>query len=371
MNIENTDFTKINESISEILKGREIPDDTEFRKIISRSVSKNLNYSEFSLKDKQDMIDYLFCRIRGFDILQPLIENENITEIMVNGPENIFYEEKGVLFKWDKKFDSQKRLCDVIFRLFSKANKSISESTPISDVRLSDGSRANAVLSPIAPDGPVLTIRKFTGIIPEMNYLIENKFISVSQSEFLIGCIRAKKNIFISGGTGTGKTTFLNVLSGYIPKDERIVTIEDSSELKLQDTPNLVRLESRNALPGTENGITVSDLIRCALRMRPDRIIVGEVRGKEASDMLWAMNTGHPGSMSTGHSNSPRDMLSRLCIMVRQSSSLPVDVINSIIANAIDVVVHLARTPENGRCVEEIIKVNGFLKGEFEIEKVV
>jgi pilus assembly protein CpaF len=361
---------RINEIISTSLQNCNEPDDDAFRKIIFRAVSLTFNGSKYTLSQKQEIAEFLYCRIRGYDVLQPLIDNENITEIMVNGPGNIFYEEKGVLKRHQNVFESRKRLNDVIYRFFAKANRNISESEPIADVRLSDGSRANAVLYPIAPDGPILTIRKFSGIRPEMDSLIECNFLTVNQAEYLIDAVIAKKNIFISGGTGTGKTTFLNVLSGFIPSNERIITIEDSSELKLQNTPNLVRLEARNSAAENSCEILLSDLIRCALRMRPDRIIVGEVRGKEACDMLWAMNTGHLGSLSTGHSNSAVDMLSRLCIMVRESSSLPVDVINTLIASAINIIVHLKRTHNGGRCIDNIVNINGYSEGEFVIEKV-
>ncbi len=370
MILSEKDTAKVNDMISVILKDYNNPDDAEFKKIITRAVSMSLNYTKFTLAEKQEITKLLFSRIRGFDILQPLMDNEKVTEIMVNGPHNVFYEEGGSLNRYGKAFESRKRLNDVIFRIFSRENKNISERDPISDVRLSDGSRANAVLFPVAPDGPVLTIRKFTGIRPDIQSLIKHGFLSHIQSEYLIDSIYRKKNIFISGGTGTGKTTFLNVLSGFIPVHERIITIEDSSELKLQNTPNLVRLESRGTLSDEGTEIGISNLIRCALRMRPDRIIVGEVRGKEAADMLWAMNTGHLGSMSTGHGNSASDMLSRLCIMVRQASALPVDVINSLIANAIDIVVHLSRAENGKRKVDSIITVNGFKGGVFEIEKI-
>ena len=315
-------------------------------------------------------MEFFFHRIRGFDILQPLIDDEDTTEIMVNGPDRIFYEKYGVLHQYDQAFENRKRLTDLIMRFFAKENRSICESEPIADVRLADGSRANAVLFPVAPDGPVLTIRKFTGVKPDMDTLIKCGFISRSKADYLIHAVEEKRNIFISGGTGTGKTTFLNVLSRFIPADDRIITIEDSSELKLQNAPNWVRLEARQASPGGSDEITISHLIRCALRMRPDRIIIGEVRGKEATDMLWAMNTGHQGSLCTGHGNSAHDMLSRLCMMVQQASSLPVNVINSLLAGAVHIVVHLKRLPDKGRCVDKIIEIKGYSEGMFQVEEI-
>ena len=258
----------------------------------------------------------------------------------------------------------------MIMRFFAKENRNICESEPIADIRLENGSRANAVLYPVAPDGPILTIRKFTGIRPDMDALLKCHFLSQKEADYLIHAIKSKMNIFISGGTGTGKTTFLNILSGFIPASERIITIEDSSELNLQNTPDLVRLEAKPPSPDGSGEITISNLIRCALRMRPDRILVGEVRGKEAVDMLWAMNTGHLGSLCTGHSNSAHDMLSRLCMMVRQDSSLPVPVINALIASAVQIIVHLKRLPDGGRCIDKIIRIHGFSEGEFQIEDI-
>ncbi len=370
MILSDLDFIQINDAISGNLTGSSDVDDYEFRKIITRSVLSTFNGSRFSLKEKHEIVEYLFRRIRGFDVIQPLMDDEAVTEIMVNGPDLIFYEKFGNLFKFSETFENRKRLTDVIMRFFAKENRNICESEPIADVRLEDGSRANAVLYPVAPDGPILTIRKFSGIKPDMNELLKINFLTQKQASYLIEAVKSKKNIFISGGTGTGKTTFLNVLSCYIPSQERIVTIEDSSELKLQNSPNLVRLEARAVAPDGTGEITISDLIRCALRMRPDRIIVGEVRGSEAVDMLWAMNTGHQGSLSTGHSNSALDMISRLCMMVQKESSLPVNVINTLIASAVNIIVHLVRLPDGGRCIEKIIEIKNHNKEEFEIEEV-
>lgn len=371
MILSSEETRQINDSIADRVQNSSDLNDIAFRRIISRAISQILSGTKYSLKEKQEIVEFFFCRIRGFDILQPLIDDEDTTEIMVNGPAHIFYEKYGVLYQYDQVFENRKRLTDLIMRFFAKENRNISESEPIADVRLADGSRANAVLFPVAPDGPVLTIRKFTGIKPDMEALIKCGFITRREADYLICAVEERKNIFISGGTGTGKTTFLNVLSRFIPTDERIITIEDSSELKLQNTPNWVRLESRQASPEGSDEITISHLIRCALRMRPDRIIIGEVRGKEATDMLWAMNTGHQGSLCTGHSNSAYDMLSRLCMMVQQDSMLPVNVINSLLASAVHLIVHLKRLPNKGRCVDKIIEIKGFSEGVFQIEEIV
>lgn len=370
MNLSENQKQQINDIIADIARNPSDLDDASFRKIISRAISIAFNGTDFSLGEKQRMVEFFFSRIRGLDVLQPLMEDKAVTEIMVNGPEQIFYEKEGNLYRFEQVFDSRKRLTDLVMRFFAEKNRSICESEPIADVRLEDGSRANAVLYPVAPDGPILTIRKFSGVKPDMEALIQCGFISRTASDYLIRAVKDKKNIFISGGTGTGKTTFLNVLSGYIPEVERIVTIEDSSELKLQNTPHLVRLEARLPSPDGSGEITLSHLIRCALRMRPDRIIVGEVRGKEVMDMLWAMNTGHPGSLCTGHGNSAYDMLSRLCLMVRQESQLPVSVINALLASTVHVIVHLKRLPEGGRRVEQIIEIKGFSGGEFKFENI-
>jgi pilus assembly protein CpaF len=370
MQLSDNEISVIHSMISESLQGAMVLDDENFRRIIARCVSKGLSGTRYGLKEKSDIADGFFSRIRGYDVLQPLIDDPKITEIMVNGPSSIFYEQDGTLKRYASGFSDAKHLSDVIARIFAAENKSLSENEPIADLRLRDGSRANAVLLPIAPDGPVLTIRKFTGIRPDMDALLQCGFLSAAQADFLIHAVIHKKSIFLSGGTGTGKTTFLNVLSAYIPSTERIVTVEDSPELKLQNTPNLVRLETRPPMPDGTGEVTIAHLIRCALRMRPDRIIVGEVRGCEAADMLWAMNTGHMGSLCTGHSNSAEDMLSRLGIMVQESSNLPIGVIGALIASAIDLVVHLQRTSSGSRRIARIIEVQGYSDGDFRCMEV-
>ncbi|MBN1891252.1 MAG: CpaF family protein, partial [Clostridiales bacterium] len=262
-----------------------------------------------TLSEKRDLALSIFNSMRRLDVLQPMMEDPGITEIMVNGFDCVFFERDGFLFDSDIHFKDQETLQAVLTHFFSRANRPLNEASPIADLRLPDGSRANAVLPPIAPDGPILTIRKFTGIRPNMESLIRQEFISEEAADYLAEAVKNKQTIFICGGTGSGKTTFLNTLSSFIPKDERVVTIEDSAELSLQGLNNLVRLEARLPGPDGQGGINIGQLIRTALRMRPDRIIVGEVRGSEAADMLHALHTGHPGSLCTGHANSCVEML--------------------------------------------------------------
>ena len=310
------------------------------------------------------LVDRVFNSFRGYDILQPLIDDKTITEIMINNHKEIFIERDGAISKVDMQFESEQKLEDIIQAIVSRVNRVVNESSPIVDARLQDGSRVNVVLPPIALKGPVMTIRKF----PEKPLMIEDliRFNSITQevADFLEKLVIAKYNIFIGGGTGSGKTTFLNVLSNFVPKDERIITIEDSAELQIKQVPNLVSLETRNANTEGKGEITIRDLIRSSLRMRPDRIIVGEVRGEEALDMLQAMNTGHDGSLSTGHANSVKDMLSRLETMVLSGAELPVTVIRKQISSAIDIMVHLMRLRDNSRKVVEISEVLDVEDGE-------
>ena len=279
---------------------------------------------------------------------------------MINGPDNIFIEKDGRIEKYNNRFSSKEKLVDIIQQIVSGVNRRVNESSPIVDSRLSDGSRVNVVLNPVAINGPVVTIRKFPEYSITMKKLIEIGSISLNVADFLKLLVNAKYNIFISGGTGSGKTTFLNVLSNYIPGDERIITIEDSAELQIQSVDNLVRMEVRQANDEGENGIDIRALIKSSLRMRPDRIIVGEVRGAEALDMLQAMNTGHDGSLSTGHGNSPKDMLNRLETMVLMGVDMPLKAIKSQIASGIDIIVHLGRLRDRTRKVLEIVEITGF-----------
>lgn len=343
--------------------------DEEYRSAISGAVSSVLGPKGYCIRDKCSAVERLYSMIRGFDILQPLMDDPMVTDIMVNGSENVFYEKSGQLSRYDRSFKDSEHLMNFIHKMFDAGGKPLSEKNPIADITLRDGSRANAVIRPVAVDGPFVSIRKFTYIKPDMSSLISSDFLTQEQSVFLTAGVKEGKNIFVTGGTGTGKTTFVNALSAYIPESERVIIIEDSPELNFINSPNIVRLQIRTAFADKTAGISMSDLIRCALRMRPDRIIVGEVRGKEASDMLWAMNTGHKGSLSTGHSNSAADMLSRLCIMVRSADDLPADIVNTQIASAIDIIVHLSRSVSGTRYIHEIITVNGYKDGRYILEK--
>lgn len=307
----------------------------------------------------------IYASIRGYGILDGILSDDSITEVMINGADNIFIEKNGKLIKLNEKFESQKKLEDIIQRIVAKAGREVNQANPIVDTRLADGSRVNIVLPPIALCGPTVTIRKFSKTPMTIEKLIEYKSITKEIAAKLELLVRAKYNIFICGGTGSGKTTFLNALSNYIPKDERVITIEDSAELQIVGVDNLVSLETRNKNSSGAGEITIRDLIKSALRMRPERIVVGEVRGGEALDMLQAMNTGHDGSLSTGHANSTRDMLSRLETMVLQGADgLPLEAIRQQIASAIDIIIHLSRLRDKTRKTMEICEVSGYKDGE-------
>ena len=339
-------------------------DDNELLEIIHNILERRSREEFIPLREKAVLGKELFNAFRKLDILQELIEDETITEIMINGVDNIFLEKEGSIYVSDKKFVSRGKLEDVIQQMVAECNRVVNEASPIVDARLKDGSRVNAVLYPTALNGPIVTIRKFPNQRITMDRLQEVGALDAEIAEFLIRLVKAKYNIFISGGTGSGKTTFLNALSDYIPKDERIITIEDNAELQIRELPNLVRMEARNANVEGTGEISIRDLIRTALRMRPTRIIVGEVRGKEAIDMLQAFNTGHDGSLSTGHSNSPADMLSRLETMVLMGMELPLGAVQRQIASGIDIMVHLGRLRDKSRKLLEIVEVVGFDKGE-------
>lgn len=322
------------------------------------------------LSEKYRLKEEIFHGIRGLDILEELLADESVTEIMINGHENIFYERKGKLYLWEKRFSSEERLRDVIQKMAAEANRVVNEASPIADTRLLDGSRVNIVLPPASLDGPAVTIRKFSKVPYTMERLVEMGALSEEARIYLEDAVKRKKNIFISGGTGSGKTTFLNALSAYIPTTERVITIEDAAELQIQSIPNLVRLEVRKANTEGCSAVSVRDLIKTALRMRPSRIIVGEVRGAEALDMLQAMNTGHEGSLSTGHANSAEDMLSRLETMVLQGSDIPLYAIRKQIASAIDVFVQLYRRGDGSRGVLQICENDGMRDGEILLRAV-
>jgi pilus assembly protein CpaF len=317
-------------------------------------------YSSLSYKTRNSIRDTVFESIRGLGILGKIIADKSITEVMINGYDCIFVEKNGRLEQIPDKFESQERLRNIITKFVQDMGRSVNESNPIVDTRLADGSRVNVVLDPIALNGPIVTIRRFPEEGMTIKKLINYGSITPEAAIFLEKLVRAKYNIFISGGTGSGKTTFLNALSNYIPSDERVITIEDSAELQIRNVPNLVRLETRNANSAGVGGISMKDLIKSALRMRPERIVVGEVRGAEALDMLQAMNTGHDGSLSTGHANSANDMLSRLETMVLSGAAgLPLEAIRQQIASAVDIIIHLSRMRDKSRKTMEITEVVG------------
>ncbi len=322
--------------------------------------------SFLSLSDKQRLRKELYHSIRGLDILEELLEREDITEIMINGAEHIFIEENGKLRTWERRFESKQKLEDIVQRIVAGANRTVNEASPIADARLADGSRVNILLPPVALNGPIVTIRKFSKEPFTMERLIDLEAISLDAAEFLRKLVQARYNIFVCGGTGSGKTTFLNALTAYIPSSERIITIEDAAELRVNGIENLVRLEVRSKNTEGCAEISIRELIRAALRMRPDRIIVGEVRGAEAIDMLQAMNTGHDGSLSTGHGNSVTDMLDRLETMVLLGAEIPLMAVRKQIASAIDILVHLGRMHDGRRKVLEVSEVLSCRDGEIE-----
>lgn len=337
--------------------------DEEVKEIIDMVIFEKSKMQYIALEERQKLSKELFYAIRKLDMLQELVDNPGITEIMINGIDSVFVEREGKIIQWKDTFESKEKLEDVIQQIVAKCNRVVNEATPIVDARLENGSRVNVVLPPVALNGPILTIRRFPEKAIGMNDLITYNSLSKDAAEFLRHLVTAKYNILISGGTGSGKTTFLNALSQYIPKDERIITIEDSAELQIQGIPNLVRLETRNANVEDCKEITIRDLIKASLRMRPDRIIVGEVRGGEAIDMLQCLNTGHDGSLSTGHANSGRDLLARLETMVLMGMDLPLSAIQRQIASGIDIIVHLGRLRDKSRRVLEIIEIEGYTEG--------
>ncbi|WP_330577588.1 CpaF family protein [Alkaliphilus serpentinus] len=338
--------------------------DEEVMEFIINIVFEKSKKKPLSVKDKQYIVNMVFNSMRKLDILQPIIEDQDVTEIMVNGHNCIFVERNGRTYQINQQFESQRKLEDVIQSIVAKVNRAVNETSPMVDARLEDGSRVNVVLPPIALNGPILTIRKFPNKPITIKDLVAFGSINEEIAEVLERLVKARFNIFISGGTGSGKTTFLNALSNFIPHDERIITIEDSAELQILNVKNIVKLETRNANVEGKGAITIRDLIKTSLRMRPDRIIVGEVRGAEAIDMLQAMNTGHDGSLSTGHANSSRDILSRLETMVLAGAQLPLEAIRQQITSAIDIVIHLARIRDKSRKLMEISEVVAYNKGE-------
>lgn len=352
--------------LDEMDLSRDIPDD-ELQEMITQYIGRYGRQHLISLEKRAEYQRHIFHSFRRLDVIQDLLDDDEITEIMVNGPEHIFYEKSGQIYPWTGGSLTGERLADVIQQIVGEANRTVNESQPIVDARLADGSRVNVVLSPIAIDGSALSIRKFSREPMTLEKLIALGSVSREAADFLALLVRAGYNIFVSGGTGSGKTTFLNALSEHIPLTQRVVTIEDSAELQMRTVSNLVRLEARNSNGSGAAEITIRDLIRTALRMRPDRLIVGECRGGEALDMLQAMNTGHDGSLSTGHANSSEDMLSRLETMVLMAMNLPMEAIRRQIASGIDILVHLGRLRDRSRKVLLISEIQDIRDGRIRL----
>ena len=368
------DLTKIKECIREdiirCMNRERVVSDEEIKDMIQQRVLDLGHEMYFSVTQKQEMIQGIFNSLRKLDILQEILEQDDVTEIMVNGYQTIFIEKAGRLYRYPHSFSSQSKLEDVIQQIVSRMNRVVNEASPIVDVRLEDGSRVNVVLPPVAINGPILTIRKFPNQPITIQTLIEIGSITREAAEFLKSLVIAGYNIFISGGTGSGKTTFLNALSCFIPETERLITVEDSAELQIQGIANLVRLEAREANLEGKNAVSIRDLLRSALRMRPDRIILGEVRDAAACELLTAMNTGHDGSLSTGHANSPQDMLYRLETLVLMGMDIPLEAVRSQIASAIDIVVQLGRLRDRSRKVLTIAEVAGMQEGHIVLRDI-
>lgn len=342
--------------------------DEQLMRRIADVADHKLGKVSLSPQERSRVVRLVFSSIRGLGILDEILADDSITEVMINGPDHIFVEHAGRLYRLNKKFDNERQLEDIIQKIVGKAGKEVNQANPIVDTRLPDDSRVNVVLPPVSLSGPIVTIRKFSKTPMTVEMLLKYGSLTREAAAFLEKLVRAKYNIFISGGTGSGKTTFLNALSNFIPRDERIITIEDSAELQIKNIENLVSLETRNANTSGRGEISIRDLIRSALRMRPERIVVGEVRGAEALDMLQAMNTGHDGSLSTGHANSTRDMLSRLETMVLQGNDgLPLPAIRQQISSALDIIIHLSRLRDKSRRTMEITEVLGYENGEIQL----
>lgn len=342
--------------------------DEQLMRRIADVADHKLGNVSLSPQERSRVVRLVFSSIRGLGILDEILADDSIIEVMINGPDHIFVEHAGRLYRLNKKFDNERQLEDIIQKIVGKAGKEVNQANPIVDTRLPDGSRVNVVLPPVSLSGPIVTIRKFSKTPMTVEMLLKYGSLTREAAAFLEKLVRAKYNIFISGGTGSGKTTFLNALSNFIPRDERIITIEDSAELQIKNIENLVSLETRNANTSGRGEISIRDLIRSALRMRPERIVVGEVRGAEALDMLQAMNTGHDGSLSTGHANSTRDMLSRLETMVLQGNDgLPLPAIRQQISSALDIIIHLSRLRDKSRRTMEITEVLGYENGEIQL----
>jgi type II secretion system protein E len=350
-------YQEIKEKVRASIRLQTTYSDDEIRTIIYEVLAQESKRRYIDVKTRKSLGQKVFYALRRLDILQPLLEDESITEIMVNGPNHVFVERMGKLERSREQFESKQRLEDIIQQIVGVVNRTINEAHPIVDARLPDGSRVNAVLGPVALNGPILTIRKFREEPISQEEMIQWGTLTQESADFLSRLVRQRYNIFICGGTASGKTTLLNVLSSFIPKEERIITIEDAAELRLNTLENVVTMETRNANVEGKGAITIRDLIRTSLRMRPDRIIVGEIRGAEALDMLQALNSGHEGSLSTGHANSCRDMLSRIETMVLMGAEFPLEAIRQQIASAIDILVFISRQKGGGRHVTEIVQI--------------
>ena len=355
--------------LAEIDMSQEI-DDMEVRRLVDQCIMEYKGTTELTLSARIKLRKELFNTVRRMDVLSEFLEDESVTEIMINGYDNIFIERSGRVYKVDQTFENEERLASIIQQIVAGCNRIVNEAVPIVDARLADGSRVNVVLPPISLNGPTMTIRKFPKEKMTMERRIEVGALSEDAAEFLERLVKARYNIFVSGGTGAGKTTFLNALSDYIPQQERVITIEDSAELQLKNVVNLVRLESRNSNVEGTNAVTIRELIKSSLRMRPDRVIVGEVRDAAAIDMLAAMNTGHDGSLSTGHATSSRDMITRLESMVLMGMELPLEAVRRQIASAVDVIIHLGRLRDGSRKVLEIAEVTGMREGQVELHTI-
>ncbi len=355
--------------LEQIDLSREVEDE-EILCMIEAEVQRQSRKQAMTLPERSMLRQAVFNSMRKLDVLQELLDDEEITEVMVNGSRSIFYEKRGRLYQWEKQFSSREKLADTIQQIVGMNNRMVNDSSPIVDTRLKDGSRVNIVLSPISIEGSTICIRKFPKNPLSMQRLIGLGALTKELADYLGLLVHSGYNIFISGGTGSGKTTFLNALAGYIPSGERLITIEDSAELQIRGIPNLVRMETRNANCEGTKAIEIRDLIRTALRMRPDRIIVGECRGAEALDMLQAMNTGHDGSLSTGHANSGADMLRRLETMVLMGMELPTEAIRRQIESGIDLIIHLGRLRDCTRKVLEVLEVDGIRENEIRLRSL-
>lgn len=360
-------ITEIKQYVSENYQLSSLSD-AELEATIEEVLAAKIRGMYLPIEQRLSVVRQVYSSIRGFGILDTIMSDDTITEVMINGHKNIFIEKSGKLIKLDKEFESERKLEDIIQRIVGLAGREVNQANPICDTRLPDGSRVNVVLPPIALCGPTVTIRKFSKDPMTIEKLIGYGSLTQEIADKLELLVKAKYNIFICGGTGSGKTTFLNALSNYIPKDERVITIEDSAELQIKGIDNLVSLETRNANASGAGQITIRDLIKSSLRMRPERIVVGEVRGGEALDMLQAMNTGHDGSLSTGHANSTEDMLSRLETMVLQGADgLPLEAIRQQIASAVDIIIHLSRLRDHSRKTMEICEVLDYRDGKIQL----